>query len=244
MGKEGEKHSTLSMSQKHELISKWKQTPGITQEQLAQWANSKFNAHIKRNTVSTIIKKFKQNKLNEESNVRRNREVLFPTLDDALHEWVLQYQNIAIISDAIIIEKGKQFASKLNIAENQLSLSPGWLSSFKKRHNIKQYKMHGESGSANDESIVREVPKLRAKITEYNMNDIFNFDETALFYKLEPDRTLANKQVCGRKQNKERITIALCTNSTGTEKMKPVVIGKSKTPRCFKGININNIVHG
>ncbi|XP_057334362.1 tigger transposable element-derived protein 4-like [Microplitis mediator] len=34
---------------------------------------------------------------------------------------------------------------------------------------------------------------------------------------------------------KERLTILLATNMTGSEKLKPLVIGKSKKPRCFSG---------
>jgi DDE superfamily endonuclease len=40
----------------------------------------------------------------------------------------------------------------------------------------------------------------------------------------------------------ERITIGLCTNALGTEKLNPIVIGKYRRPRCFKNIsNINNL---
>ncbi|ELU11777.1 hypothetical protein CAPTEDRAFT_60213, partial [Capitella teleta] len=63
--------------------------------------------------------------------------------------------------------------------------------------------------------------------------DVFNMDETALFFKLEPDSTLATAPVKGKKKSKERITVALCANATGSEKLKPLVIGRAKRPRCF-----------
>lgn len=40
----------------------------------------------------------------------------------------------------------------------------------------------------------------------------------------------------GGKRSKERITLLLTTNATGTDKLKALVIGKSAKPRCFKGI--------
>jgi hypothetical protein len=49
-----------------------------------------------------------------------------------------------------------------------------------------------------------------------------------------PDRGLATKQMSGKKTDKFRITIAFMTNATGTEKLKPLFIGKYKKPRCFK----------
>ena len=33
---------------------------------------------------------------------------------------------------------------------------------------------------------------------------------------------------------KDRITVILCVNSTGTCKIPPTVIGSAKNPRCFK----------
>ncbi|XP_074327476.1 uncharacterized protein LOC141665387 [Apium graveolens] len=44
-------------------------------------------------------------------------------------------------------------------------------------------------------------------------------DETGLFYRLEVDHSLATKQLEGRKKDKERITIAVCCNGDGSDKM-------------------------
>ena len=55
-------------------------------------------------------------------------------------------------------------------------------------------------------------------------------------------KTLATKQVTGRKKGSERITIGLCTNVLDTEKLNSIIIGKHGRPRCFKNIkNINNL---
>jgi hypothetical protein len=69
-------------------------------------------------------------------------------------------------------------------------------------------------------------------------NDIFNADETGIFFRLTPDRTLKFKggKCVGGKLSKDRITVLVCANSDGTEKMKLLVIGKSKNPRCFKNV--------
>ena len=39
----------------------------------------------------------------------------------------------------------------------------------------------------------------------------------------------------GGKKSKDRITVLVGANMTGTEKLPLLVIGKSKKPRCFKG---------
>jgi len=37
------------------------------------------------------------------------------------------------------------------------------------------------------------------------------------------------------------VTVLLCANSTGSEKLKPILIGKSKNPRCFKNVRVENL---
>jgi hypothetical protein len=68
--------------------------------------------------------------------------------------------------------------------------------------------------------------------------DIFNADETGIFFRLTPDRTLKfeGEKCVGSKLSKDRITDLVCANADGTEKRKLLVIGKSKNPRCFKNV--------
>jgi hypothetical protein len=67
---------------------------------------------------------------------------------------------------------------------------------------------------------------------------VFNADETALFYRILPNRSFVVKgQECrGGKQSKERLTLLLCCSASG-EKLTPLIIGRSEKPRCFKNQN-------
>ena len=85
------------------------------------------------------------------------------------------------------------------------------------------------------------MENLRLECLNYHPRDIFNIDETGLFWKLQPDRSLATKQTSGGKKSKDRITIALCANGDGSEKLNPWIIGRSKNPRCFKHVNRKNL---
>ena len=71
----------------------------------------------------------------------------------------------------------------------------------------------------------------------YSPTDIWNEVETGCFFRALPDKTLAdaNKTCKGAKKAKIRITLAFFVNAAG-EKEMPIVIGKSASPRCFKGI--------
>jgi hypothetical protein len=71
------------------------------------------------------------------------------------------------------------------------------------------------------------LPHLMAK---YSPKDIFNVDECGLFYKMLLYKTYIFKGASckGIKGNKERITVFVCANLNGTEKLPLLVNGKSK----------------
>ena len=47
----------------------------------------------------------------------------------------------------------------------------------------------------------------------------------------------------GHKEQKERITLGLCINSTGTEWLKPIITKKANKPRCFGKTWKPDVVH-
>ena len=79
---------------------------------------------------------------------------------------------------------------------------------------------------------------LSVLLKEYQPYDIYNADETGLFFRLMPDRTLEFKTVDfhGGKQSKERISALVCANMSGTDKVPLFVLGKAAKPRCFKSV--------
>ena len=82
------------------------------------------------------------------------------------------------------------------------------------------------------------IEKLNEICEGYEDRNIYNADETGLFYRIMPNKTLCFKgeKCSGGKSSKERLTVLLCSNMTG-EFEQPLVIGKAKNPRCFKHIN-------
>ena len=70
-------------------------------------------------------------------------------------------------------------------------------------------------------------------LTEFRPEDIYNCDETGLFFRALPDKTLALKSedAKGGKLAKERLTVLLCASATG-EKEIPLVILKSLDREC------------
>lgn len=111
------------------------------------------------------------------------------------------------ISGPILMEQAKELALKLEIDEEFVA-SSGWLHKFKKRNGISQKMISGESAAVNDETVdVWKKQTLPALIQGYEPRNVFNADETGLFYKLLLDRTLAMRddKCFGGKRSKERV---------------------------------------
>ena len=79
--------------------------------------------------------------------------------------------------------------------------------------------------------------ELQSLILQYNLENVYNADETALYWKLEPSKSLACGPVSGVKKPKDRITIMLACNLTGTHKLPAVFIHKYKNPRCILNVD-------
>jgi hypothetical protein len=97
----------------------------------------------------------------------------------------------------------------------------------------------GEKLSA-DLSVVEEYKNKFQTILEENghtPDQVYNCDETGLYYKMMPSKTLAGEtenSAPGLKKNKERLTILACSNNSGRHKLRLMCIGKAKRPRTFK----------
>ena len=118
-------------------------------------------------------------------------------------EWfqTARAQNIPL-SGPMLQEKALSYAKELGNAEYKAS--NGWLESFRKRHNIAFNVISGEAADVSSETIDDWKKRIPSIIDGYALEDIYNCDETGLFYRALPDRTLSIKgQHCqGGKRSK------------------------------------------
>ncbi len=147
----------------------------------------------------------------------------------------------------IVQAKARELHKKLLVkrgGENSESFtaSDGWLWRFSKRHGIRQLLLQGEKLSADRPAAEAFVVSFQDFIeTEhYTLHQVFNCDESGLYFKLMPEKTLASsfeKSADGRKTQKERVTINACANASGSIKLPLLqLIGKARNPCCFKNI--------
>ena len=153
---------------------------------------------LSKSTVATIVSnKSKILKVFEENKVKPERKKIrgsnFNQVEEALHTWYRQMRAKNLpVSGPTLIEKATKFANELNVED--FKASQGWLDNFKKRNNISSKVMAGECESVSTN--VTEgwksnvLPKL---IEKWDPKDIYNCDETGLFFKMLPNRTMHTK---------------------------------------------------
>lgn len=192
-------------------------------------------------TVSNIVRKRKRienSSFGQGPNRKRMRAATFEEIDEATFKWFCEQRAVNIpINGPIICARALKFAKMMN--KESFKASNGWLENFQKRYGIVFKSVCGEEKSAplNDAQSWREK-EMKMILEKFLPENIYNADEAGLFYQLMPDKTMAlkNESCKGGKKSKQRITVLFCANLTGSHKLKPLVIGRSLKPRCFKNV--------
>ena len=234
------KRNDYEIADKREMVYFQEMNPSMTQKEIKEHFEQKWGKKIGKATVSDILKdkeKYLSTSSIRSPGTKRLREGEYPHLESCLYLWFSdKVNNKVCISDDLLIAQAKVFGSLIGISDLEFSYSRGWLDKYKKRFNIKLHTFSGESGGVDKDAVSKGILMLKEEIIKFKLDDVFNFDETALFYRLQPNKTLSSGSISGDKVSKERLTIGLCVNATGTYKLKPLVIGKYKKPRCFGNV--------
>uniref|UniRef100_UPI00358F173F tigger transposable element-derived protein 1-like n=1 Tax=Myxine glutinosa TaxID=7769 RepID=UPI00358F173F len=208
-----------------------------------------------KSTVCTILK---NKEVIKAADVAKGVTTLTPRRSKFMEEmeklllvWINEKQLVgAAISEGIICEKAKLLHGDLikdlpgsSADDDEFKASRGWFEKFKRRSGIHSVVMHGEAASSNKDGAADFVNKFSAFVnTEgYVAQQVFNCDETGLFWKKMPRRTYIMKEeksVPGHKPMKDRLTLLLCANASGDCKIKPLLVYHSENPRVFKKNNV------
>lgn len=211
------------------------ETPSKPHAEIAEWFSEKFGRKIHRSTVSRILSKqfahLDDLKKPLSKNTRKRRSH-WPILEELLDNWVKALQRTgATITEESLVKRAHMAWNQMkhqNPDAKPPSFSNGWISNVKKRLNITQRAVSGESASVPVEAL-ELMPAIREICGEYSQKDIFNMDESALYYKLGPSKALGAKPVSGPNKSKQRLTMVLCCNADGLEKSDILLLSKAKT---------------
>lgn len=239
------KRVSLTIEKKIEIIRRHEN--GETQKSLAE------QFKVGRTTISDILKRkykfFKFVAMNSDKteNLKRRRTLrrsIHTNLEANLLKWYNELrQNGNYVSGPMIAQKATQLHKELGY-KDQFNASNGWLDRFKVRNGIKLCGIR----EVKSESDITAVPPFRAEIESiaswYNLtlDQIYNCDETDLFWKMLPNpESDLNEVKASVRAYRERMTVLTCVNATGTHKLPLVCIGRGKRSRTFTSNEIKNL---
>uniref|UniRef100_A0A3Q3D260 HTH CENPB-type domain-containing protein n=1 Tax=Hippocampus comes TaxID=109280 RepID=A0A3Q3D260_HIPCM len=142
-----------------------------------------------------------------------------------------QQQRRIPLSLMLIREKAKSISADVkakageSAAEETFSASHGWFFPFKKRANLHHVALSGEAASAGKEAAERFPQVLKEIIEEggYSAKQVFNVDETGLFWKKMPEKNYISY---------EEKTIF---------KLKPLLVYWAANPRALKNMTKSSL---
>jgi hypothetical protein len=81
-----------------------------------------------------------------------------------------------------------------------------------------------------------EIHKAAKLASKFCSDDICNANETGLFYHAMPDASLSYKYatLIWFKESDNHVIVLYCSNMSGTDKWKLLVIGKRAKPQCIR----------
>ena len=161
------------------------------------------------------------------------RAARMPVTDSVLRMKALMLRDVCL--------QNRNLNEQTKIMLQHFTASEGWVAGFVKRNALRSVSLHGEGGSVNVVEVCSQIFELHKELASYSLENMYNVDETSLFFKLFPEKTYISqhenrKTVRGTKnmKAKDRITAYVCTNASGTLKLPMAVIGYAQKPRCFK----------
>ena len=194
---------SISFGQKLDIITDIEQ--GETQASVSRRLDlSKTTVSTIWRSKETLKRKFESSEFS--SNTKRFRSCTHKDVDTALLVWFKQARSNNIpVNGPLLLEKANSLASA--VGDESFSVTTGFIDRWKTRHGIMLKKVSGEAGSVSEEDIRPwlddALPQL---LRQYKPEDVYNVDETGLFYKMTPDKSLTFKgeKCTGGKKAKER----------------------------------------
>jgi len=88
------------------------------------------------------------------------------------------------VNGELVRESAMKILDWLYPRHEPFEFSSGWLEAFKFRHGIRSYCRFGESGFVDMAALTDTLPAICDILDQYTWKDIYNMDETGLFYRM------------------------------------------------------------
>jgi len=219
------KKKAVSIEQRRALRAWYqRQRPRPSQRACIEWFQLQFNHKLSQSTISDSLGprfvSLDSSAVSEVSGARLTQGQ-WPDLENILLTWQLRIeQQGGVTSGDLLREKARQIWQQLPQYSNLPcpDFSSGCLHRFKNRHKIKQHTRHGEAGSV-PEVAEEQMKALRTLAGEFAEQDVYNMDETGLFWRMTLSQGLVTASQLGIKKDKSRISLVFCVNANGSDRL-------------------------
>ena len=162
------------------------------------------------------------------------RDAKYDLVDDACWKWFSQQRSKgAPVSGPLMQEKALSFFQKLypDADPESFKASTGWLKRFNNRHGIRNAQLRGEILSSDSSAVGPFREELEKIIADegYCRDQLFNADETGLWWRMTPSSSLNSgaTRASNIKKAKDRVTLLGCSNASGTHRLPLAFINKT-----------------
>ena len=221
----------------------------LVNENKVQYPKAETVKHFKlkqTSSLNTILAKSSEIKKsfieNQSSETRmRFKNSKYSDIDEELYAYFLKMREKKAQINTNDL-KSKALEIGIGNGYDRFNASNGFIRCFKSRYNIHFTELYGDAGGENPAVSSNWFMKISTLIENYEDNNIYNIDETGLFYQAESGKTYisgaeyANKDLRGTKKSKQRLTVLVGASLSG-EKLPLLVIGKSAKPRCLANVS-------
>jgi AcrR family transcriptional regulator len=117
----------------------------------------------------------------------------YPDVDRETYEWFVKVRHPTgrckplPVTSAALKMRALQISLRLGISNFQAS--NGWFSRWRNRFSVgKSVRLHGEASDVDINAAEKPMNDLREKLRDFKPENIFNMDETGLFFRALPNR--------------------------------------------------------
>lgn len=229
----------LSVEQKCNICLISERHPKWTQLELARWAYETFQLPSvpSQGTISRVLAKksiFMSSK-GHEKDANRIRRPNNPLVRRILQEWISQsVWNGIPITSPIIQDTAQSMWHRIPAEhrEGNGSFSYKWISNFLSKMDVNVSVLDEEQPKTPKVWTFEERDTLKQFFVRIPPKNLFTLDETFLAYNLPLD--YAQYETSHIQRKIEVATVMLCANLDGSEKMKPLVVGRYNNYNSFR----------
>ena len=144
-----------------------------------------------------------------------------------------------IVSMKVIQTRARMVASDLNLPK--FKESRAWMEKYIRRNGIQSsIKLHGKGQAILPENVAQRIAEIQNIARDYELCNIYNQDESGLFYRLCQSRSYLINEECWAhtrgshlQKAKQRLTVYFAVNSNISDILPIRYIGSARVPTCF-----------